>query len=88
MRDVNEVKKEFIEIYTKNIHREGSKELLEYLIKSDFFVAPASTQFHSAYEGGLAELSINVYNLTQQKTPGIPSEIIVNSFFHHFAFHK
>jgi hypothetical protein len=62
MRDVNEVKKEFIEIYTKNIHREGSKELLEYLIKSDFFVAPASTQFHSAYEGGLAEHSINVYN--------------------------
>ena len=62
MRDVNELKKEFIEIYTKNITRDGSKELLEYLQKSDFFVAPASTQFHSAYEGGLVEHTINVYN--------------------------
>ena len=62
MRDVTELKKEFIEIYTKNITRDGSKELLEYLQKSDFFVAPASTQFHSAYEGGLVEHTINVYN--------------------------
>ena len=30
--------------------------------KSDFFTAPASTQFHSAYEGGLVEHTINVYN--------------------------
>ena len=36
MRDVTELKKEFIEIYTKNITRDGSKELLEYLQKSDF----------------------------------------------------
>ena len=61
MKDLNELKKEFTEIYTSNITREGSKELLEYLNKSDFFTAPASTQFHSAYEGGLAEHSINVY---------------------------
>ncbi|MGN0960677.1 MAG: hydrolase [Christensenellales bacterium] len=61
MRDVSEIKREFIDIYTSNINREGSKELLDYLIKSDFFVAPASSQFHSAYEGGLAEHSINVY---------------------------
>ena len=54
-------KEEFIEIYNNNIKREGAKELLEFLTKSDFFVAPASTQFHSAYEGGLAEHSINVY---------------------------
>lgn len=54
-------KEEFIEIFEKNIKREGAKELLEFLNKSDFFTAPASTQFHSAYEGGLAEHSINVY---------------------------
>lgn len=62
MRDLNELKKEFLDIFTTNITREGSKELLEYLTKSDFFVAPASSQFHSAYEGGLVEHSINVYN--------------------------
>ncbi len=55
-------KEKFIEIYKKYIKREGSIELLEYLKKTDFFVAPASTQFHSAYEGGLCEHSINVYN--------------------------
>lgn len=61
MKEVSELKKEFIEIYNKNITRDGSKELLEYLQKSDFFTAPASTQFHSAYEGGLVEHTINVY---------------------------
>lgn len=62
MRDLNELKKEFVEIYNTYISREGSKELLDYLLKSDFFIAPASSQFHSAYEGGLVEHSINVYN--------------------------
>ena len=60
-RTVEEIKKEFISIYNENIKREGSKELLEYLEKSDFFVAPASTVFHSAYEGGLCEHSLKVY---------------------------
>lgn len=55
-------KEKFIEIFENNIKREGAKELLDYLKKSDFFVAPASTQFHSAYEGGLCQHSINVYN--------------------------
>ena len=54
-------KEEFIKVFKDNIKREGSKELLEFLEKSDFFVAPASTQFHSAYEGGLCEHSLNVY---------------------------
>lgn len=55
-------KEKFKEIFEKNITRDGAKELLEFLEKSDFFVAPASTQFHSAYEGGLCDHSINVYN--------------------------
>lgn len=59
--DINSIKKEFINIYNKNIKRDGGKELLEFLQKSDFFSAPASTQFHSAFEGGLAEHSIKVY---------------------------
>ncbi len=62
MRDVAELKKEFLDIYNKNIKRDGGKELLDYLQKSDFFTAPASTQFHSAYEGGLVEHCINVYH--------------------------
>jgi len=52
----------FIDIYNKYIKREGAQQLLDFLIKSDFFVAPASTQFHSAFEGGLCSHSINVFN--------------------------
>lgn len=52
---------EFIELYKNNIKREGSNELLDFLIKSDFFTAPASTKFHSAFEGGLCDHSIKAY---------------------------
>lgn len=59
---MDNTKEKFIDIYNKYIKREGAKELLDFLQKSDFFVAPASTQFHSNYEGGLCTHSINVYN--------------------------
>lgn len=57
-------KERFIEIYKKNIKREGSDKLLEYLLStnSDFFEAPASTRFHGSYDGGLVEHSLNVYD--------------------------
>ena len=55
-------KEEFIEIYQKYIHREGSEELLDYLMnKSDFFTAPASARFHGSYAGGLCDHSVNVF---------------------------
>ena len=56
-------KEEFIEIFKQNITRPGADALLDYLEnKSDFFTAPASARYHSAYEGGLCEHSINVYH--------------------------
>lgn len=54
-------KDEFIELYTKHIHRPGSEELLKWLEDTDFFTAPASTRFHGCYEGGLCEHSVNVW---------------------------
>ena len=54
---------EFIELYTANIHREGSAALLDYLEhKSDFFTSPASARYHGAYAGGLCDHSVNVYH--------------------------
>ena len=55
-------KEEFLEIYTANIQREGSKELLDWLQKTDFFTAPASTKFHCACEQGLLMHSLSVYH--------------------------
>ena len=55
-------KEEFLEIYQTHIRREGSSELLDYLMnKSDFFTAPASARFHGSYVGGLCQHSVNVF---------------------------
>ena len=53
----------FIEIFKSKIKREGADKLLEFICSpsSDFFTAPASARYHRAYEGGLCEHSINVY---------------------------
>ncbi len=57
-------KQRFIEIYNQYITRDGADKFLKYLLSdaSDFFTAPASTRFHGAYEGGLVEHSLNVYD--------------------------
>ena len=55
-------REEFIDIFRTYIHREGSEELLDYLMnKSDFFTAPASARFHGSYVGGLCDHSVNVF---------------------------
>ena len=56
-------KERFLQIYNEKITREGADKLLEFLTNgSDFFTAPASTRYHGAYEGGLLEHSLNVYD--------------------------
>lgn len=52
----------FLQLFQDNIKREGADMLLEWLKKSDFFTAPASTKFHGAHECGLLEHSLNVYD--------------------------
>ena len=47
--------------------REGIEKLLEFIRKSDFYTAPASTRFHSCHEGGLLEHSLNVYDCLTAK---------------------
>ena len=55
-------KEEFLQIFTEKIKRDGADKLLEWLKKSDFFEAPASTKFHLAEYGGLCTHSVNVYH--------------------------
>ena len=59
--NIQEQKDRFLELAKKNIKREGIDELLEYLQKTDFFEAPASTKFHSSFAGGLCLHCLNVY---------------------------
>lgn len=57
-------RKRFEDIFKNSIKRAGADKMWEYLTSpaSDFFIAPASARFHGAYEGGLAEHSLNVYD--------------------------
>lgn len=46
-----------------SLERPGKEAVVSFLEKSDFFDAPSSTQYHLAVLGGLAEHSMNVYQL-------------------------
>ena len=60
------MKEEFLKIL-RTVNREGMEDLIEFLEKSDFFKAPASTRFHGNFEGGLVEHSLKVYVLLKEK---------------------
>lgn len=50
------------------ITRDGKDALMDYIRKkTDFYTAPASTQFHLACEGGLLQHSLNVYDCLMAK---------------------
>ena len=71
---------EFIEIYNKYITRQGADELLEWLKRTDFFTAPASSKYHCACENGLVMHSVSVFN-TMMKKPTILKVLQSADFF-------
>ena len=60
------MEEEFIKLL-RSTNREGIENLIEFLKKTDFFKAPASTRFHGNYEGGLLEHSMKVYEILKHK---------------------
>lgn len=57
--------------------RDGMDKLIEFIRKSDFYTAPASTRYHNCHEGGLLEHSLNVYDcLCSKKKSGIWQSIL------------
>ena len=82
----------FIELIN-SIERDGfgpdeKADLINWLEnKSDFFMAPASTKYHSSYDGGLCQHSLNVYfnlvKLVETFKLDIPeSSIKIAALFH------
>lgn len=57
-----ENEKRFITLIRKASDREGWENLINYLRRSDFYKAPASTKYHLSCEGGLLQHSLNVYD--------------------------
>lgn len=78
---------------TRNSSVDDWDGLIDYLNKSDFFTAPASSTFHNNYEGGLCEHCLNVYhsmvnisNMHYTSTNNMPNytweNLAVVSLFH------
>ncbi|MDD5902939.1 MAG: HD domain-containing protein [Oscillospiraceae bacterium] len=64
---MNKENVEFFKATLSSVVRDGIADLLRFIEKSDFYTAPASTRFHGAFEGGLLEHSIQVYNCLMKK---------------------
>ena len=60
------MKEDFINLL-KETNRDGIDKLIAFLEGSDFFKAPASTRYHGAWEGGLLEHSMKVYEILKTK---------------------
>ena len=76
-KNIEELKEEFLALLS-SVNREGMNNLIEFLNKTDFFKAPASTRFHGCYEGGLVEHSLQVYKILKEKVKNPSIEINVN----------
>ena len=64
--DLEMQRDKFLQIFDNQIgEREGKEALRDWLLSDgcDFFIAPASTKYHGAYDGGLCEHSIDVYEM-------------------------
>jgi len=84
----DEIKNEIIKLL-KLIEREGMDKLINFLLESDFFTAPASTQYHLAKEGGLARHSLNLYYELKKRNEEVlwftEEEIIIIAILHDLA---
>lgn len=70
-----------IDLLVDEVKRPGVDNLIMWLEQSDFFTAPCSRKHHLCKVGGLAEHSLNVLNLLDEKTQrykiDVPFETII-----------
>ena len=68
------MKEEFLNLL-RSTNRENIEDLIEFIVKTDFFEAPASTRFHGSREHGLLEHSLKVYEILKYKAENSVIEI-------------
>ncbi|MCD6364850.1 MAG: metal-dependent phosphohydrolase [Planctomycetes bacterium] len=84
---MNEKTKSAIENELSATNRRGIDKLIDYLNESGFFTAPASTRFHNAFEGGLADHSHNVFKLFNKQVSSLElnvpyKSVVISSLLH------
>ena len=60
------MREEFINLL-RSTNRERIEELIDFIDRTDFYKAPASTRFHGNFEGGLLQHSMKVYEIFKSK---------------------
>lgn len=89
-QEVENNKQRIIALY-QTTQREGIDGLIEWLLTTDFFTAPASCRLgnHNCEVGGLADHCLNVYNIFEEMLKGYegrggirPDESIIASLSH------
>ena len=62
------------------VKRDGIQDLLNYMQnETDFFMAPASSQYHCSYKGGLVVHSITVYERIRRVCRDLPKEFLTEN---------
>ena len=84
--DINK-NQETVIFLLQTIQRPGIDGLIDYLLDSDYFVAPASTKFHNVFEGGLCHHSLKVMRMFQAENKlwekQIPTDsVIISGLLH------
>jgi len=73
----------------QDIQRPGIDSLIDYLLNSDYFTAPASTRYHNNFPGGLCLHSLKVMRMFSEenklwvKYGRFKKEVIQFFFFMH-----
>lgn len=78
MTDTVYNKERFIALL-KTTNRAGVDKIIAWLESTDFFEAPASTQYHENYTGGLCEHSLKVYDMFKKLNKAFNLDINTNS---------
>ena len=78
MTDVGSNKERFITLL-QITNRTGVDKIIAWLESTDFFEAPASTQYHENYVGGLCEHSLKVYDTFETLHKTFNFNININS---------
>ena len=74
-----EINKQRFITLLKTTNRVGVDKIISYLENTDFFEAPASTQYHENYTGGLCEHSLKVYDTFELLHKSFNLDININS---------
>lgn len=86
-KQIQDDKARFVGIIKDNVTRDGINAVMAFLDNSDFYIAPASTQYHNACDGGLLNHSLNVYDCLVRLNDTFnlsfkPESMAISALFH------